>query len=78
MPKEKKASRGRPRKLTPEQAKANRTAVTAKWKKANTTVVTVMLHKKKDGDLIDWLDRHKPKNRYIRDLIRADMERNGD
>lgn len=66
--------RGRPKRLTDEQYKANQMANTAKWRKANSKSVNLTLNAKKDADIIEWLEGHKPKQRYIRDLIRRDMD----
>jgi len=76
MPKQ--AKRGRPKTLTQEQRKANQLASISKWKQGHVTSVTLMLLKEKDADIILWLESHKPKQRYIRDLIRRDMEDKGD
>lgn len=70
-----KPKRGRPRKLTPEEYKANRAANTAKWRKAHNKSVNLSLNAEKDADIIEWLESHKPKQRYIRDLIRRDMDK---
>lgn len=73
MPASKKI--GRRRKLTIEQYKANQMANTAKWRKQHTKSVNFALNIEKDADIIEWLEQHKPKQRYIRDLIRRDMDK---
>lgn len=69
-----KKRRGRPKTLTSAQAKARRIANTAAWKKAKTKSVNLTLNAEKDADIIEWLEAHKPKQRYIRGLIRRDMD----
>lgn len=39
--------------------------------------ITLRLNKKYDEDIIVWIDSQGNKNGYLKDLIRADMERNG-
>lgn len=68
-----KAKRGRPRTLTQEQYKANQMANTVKWRREHIKCVNLSLNAEKDRDIIEWLESHKPKQRYIRALIRRDM-----
>ena len=39
--------------------------------------VQLELNKRIDADVLDWLDSLPNKAGYIKDLIRADMEKNG-
>lgn len=65
------------RTLTNAQFRKRAMQSTAKWKKAHQTSVNLTLNKDKDADILEWLEAHRPKQRYIRDLIRADMGRDG-
>ena len=71
----KKKKPGRKRRLTPEQYKSNQNKVSLKWKKEHLKSVNLSLHSEKDADIIEWLEQHRPKQTYIRSLIRAEMER---
>ena len=45
------------------------------WKKEHTFTFSVRLTKNVDQDLIDWLSTKESRNRYIRDLIKADLQK---
>lgn len=74
--------------IHPKYGKLNvRTKFTAehnKWNYANTRRITVVigerrivfaLNKKKEKDMIEWIESHKPMQTTIKRLIRAEMER---
>lgn len=47
----------------------------AKYDSANTVGVYLKLNKKTDKDILDWFDSlTEPKQKYIKRLIRTDME----
>ena len=46
-----------------------------KWKKENMVAYTFRFTKKRDNDLIEWINSQENKADYIRQLIIADMER---
>lgn len=68
---------GRPKVLTDAQYRKKREEATARWRKEHSASVNLSLNKEKDADIIAWLETHKPKQAYIRRLIRDDMERGG-
>ena len=39
--------------------------------------ITMNLVKSRDADILAWLDSQENKQGYLKDLIRADMERSG-
>lgn len=45
------------------------------WMKANTTVITMKLNHRTDADIIEQLTNVDNKNGYIKQLIRADIEK---
>jgi hypothetical protein len=45
------------------------------WMKANTTVITMKLNHRTDADIIAQLTTVDNKNGYIKQLIRADIEK---
>jgi hypothetical protein len=45
------------------------------WMKANTTVITMKLNHRTDADIIAQLTNVDNKNGYIKQLIRADIEK---
>jgi hypothetical protein len=49
----------------------------AKYDKENTVQFKVKLNKKSDADVIEHLRAQENKQNYIRQLIRADIEKNG-
>lgn len=61
--------------MTQEERLKARRLSSAKYKKANIANVVVSFNKRKEADMIEWVNRHAPKNRYIRALIRADMKK---
>ena len=63
---------------TPEAKRLAQRGYASKYKKAHLSNTVVSFDKERDADIIQWLEDHKPKQRYIRDLIRRDMEDKGD
>ena len=49
-----------------------------KYEKKNNKRVTVKLHIKYDGDIISHLESKENMTTYIKQLIRADMEKGGE
>lgn len=47
----------------------------AEWQKENTQIFAVRLNKNQDQDLIDEIERQDSFGQYIRQLIRADIEK---
>lgn len=75
----KKTARGRKAKYaTPEAKRLAQRGYAAKYKKAHLSNTVISFDKEREADIIQWLDSHKPKQRYIRDLIRRDMENGGE
>lgn len=50
----------------------------ARWDKENTVMVTLKLNKRTDAEIIEKLNSVEYKQRYIKELIRADIEKGGD
>lgn len=48
-----------------------------KYQKEKCRKITLLLNKRIDEDILVWLDSQGNKSGYLKDLIRADMERNG-
>lgn len=48
-----------------------------KYQKEKCRKITLLLNKRIDEDILVWLDSQSNKSGYLKDLIRADMERNG-
>ena len=46
-----------------------------KWSKEHTTVVTFRLQNKGDADIIEYLNKQESKAGKIKELIRAEIER---
>ena len=46
-----------------------------RWNRENIKTFSVRLSKKKDMEIISWMENHKPSNEYLKGLIRADMEK---
>lgn len=46
----------------------------ARWDKENTVMVTLKLNKRTDAEIIEKLNSVEYKQRYIKELIKADME----
>lgn len=46
-----------------------------KWNKENTTLINIRFMKNTEQDLLDHLSRQDNKSGYIKDLIRADMQK---
>lgn len=76
MPK-KKETRGRPRTLTPRQAKKNQAASRENWRSSHTRIINVRFNLDTDSDVLQKLDSVKSKTDYLRKLIRADIVANG-
>lgn len=49
-----------------------------KWDRENTVVVTMKLNKNQDADILQRLEEVDNKQGYIKDLIRADIAKDGD
>lgn len=41
-----------------------------KYKRERTVRIVLELNKNTDADVIEWLEEHKPKQTYIKELIR--------
>lgn len=66
--------RGRkPMYATQEAKRQAQRGYSAKYKKAHLSNTVVSFDKERDSDIIEWLENHKPKQRYIRGLIIRDM-----
>lgn len=48
-----------------------------KYQREKCRKITVQMNKRIDADVLDWLDSLPNKAGYIKELIRADMEKNG-
>lgn len=48
-----------------------------KYQKEKCRKITLLLNKRIDEDILVWLDSQDNKSGYLKQLIRADMERNG-
>ena len=48
---------------------------TAKWQKLNTKSISIRFMLPGDADVLEWLSKQPNKAGYIKDLVRADMER---
>ena len=48
--------------------------VNKRWDKENVVHVSVLLNKKIDKDLVDFFEEKKEKGKYIKKLIREDIE----
>ena len=59
--------------MTKSQAKY--TAYKNAWDRENTRQYKLKLNKKTDADLIEWLDNQENRQSYLKELIRADMEK---
>lgn len=59
--------------MTKSQAKY--TAYKTAWDRENTKQYKLKLNKNTDADLITWLDSIENKQSYLKDLIRADMDK---
>ena len=46
-----------------------------KYQREKCRKITVQMNKRIDADILDWLDSLPNKAGYIKDLIRADMEK---
>jgi hypothetical protein len=47
----------------------------AKYDKANMHKFLLSVHKENEKDIIKWLNQQENKNGYIKNLIRADMQK---
>lgn len=47
----------------------------ARWDKENTVMVTLKLNKRTDAEIIEKLNSVEYKQRYIKELIKADIEK---
>ena len=54
----------------------NRTVINDRWQRENVKRVVCKFFKKSDADVIAQLDKQDNKTDYIRQLIRADIQRN--
>ena len=48
-----------------------------KYRRENCKKITLELNKRIDEDILTWLDSQTNKQGYLKDLIRADMEKQG-
>lgn len=58
------------------KSQAKYTAYKTAWDRQNTKQYKLKLNKNTDADLITWLDSIENKQSYLKDLIRADIEKN--
>lgn len=58
------------------KSQAKYTAYKTAWDRENTKQYKLKLNKNTDADLITWLDSIENKQSYLKDLIRADMDKN--
>lgn len=58
-----------------EYEKRTRYASQNKYQKNNAKSIMFRMYTAKDADLIEWFDKQPKKHEYLRNLIRADMER---
>ena len=58
------------------KSQAKYTAYKTAWDRENTKQYKLKLNKNTDADLITWLDSIENKQSYLKDLIRADIEKN--
>ena len=58
------------------KSQAKYTAYKTAWDRENTKQYKLKLNKNTDADLIAWLDSIENKQSYLKDLIRADIEKN--
>lgn len=54
----------------------NRTVINDRWQRENVRRIVCKFFKKSDSDIIEQLDKQENKTDYIRQLIRADIQRN--
>lgn len=54
----------------------NRTVINDRWDRENTRRIVCKFMIKSDADIIEQLDKQENKTDYIRQLIRADIQRN--
>ena len=47
----------------------------SRWQKNNTTLQTIRLNNYADKDILKFLEKQENKNGFLKDLIRAEMER---
>ena len=57
------------------KSQAKYTAYKTAWDRENTKQYKLKLNKNTDADLITWLDSIENKQSYLKDLIRADMDK---
>lgn len=57
------------------KSQAKYTAYKTAWDRENTRQYKLKLNKNTDADLIAWLDSIENRQNYIKELIRADMEK---
>lgn len=48
----------------------------SKWAKQNSVMYAIRVYKTSEQDMIDFLEKHRPSNRFIKELIREAMEKN--
>lgn len=48
-----------------------------RWQKKNTKLITIRCNVYSDKDIIKFMDTRENKNGYLKDLIRAEMEKEG-
>lgn len=64
---------GRPKKSA-EEKKQNKLQYNIEYQKNNTKRFIIQVNKKTESDIIDHLVKKKQYGRYIKDLIKKDME----
>ena len=62
-----------------EQAKANKAAYDTRYKREHIKMKTIGFNVeiKEDMELYDWVGTHKNQQKYMKDLIRDDMQKTG-
>ena len=61
--------------FTPEEKALAHSRIQDKYNAANTTRVFIRLNNKTDADILDYLSAIDNKQGFIKELIRADMQR---
>ena len=59
------------------KAYANKKLYVKNYNKEQMKQVKFYVHKTLDKDMVEWLDNHRPTSTYLKDLIKADMNKKG-
>lgn len=63
------------KKLTPRQFQKNQQAAQRRWREAHAKNITLQFNNETDADILEKLGSVANKTDYIRQLIRADLEK---